>query len=295
MSAYRCQEAEEDYYAVLGLDHDTADAKEIRKAYLRLSLRYHPDKNPGREEAAQAQFVRIGRAYQVLGDPAQRSAYDRRLHSASFRRPTSTRPSAPTAAAGNGGAAHESYSSDSPPPTHGSCHQQQQSDYYYYSYSPPAPQQQHQSQQQQYETYRQAFDATMAGLSEDELRDVVGVAATVGGILGGWLGSHLWQQHPAWRRVGALVGNVVASQAAAAAVQTAHTQSVQRAALEQDRRARLARGEALPEPPPPPPNFLVEAWHQLVQAVTGPLSQQQQGVRFETNPQSSSRHRNETL
>ena len=63
------------HYDVLGVP-PTADAAAIRKAYLRASLRLHPDKNPGREEEAKAEFVQIGRAYETLRDPSTRAAYD---------------------------------------------------------------------------------------------------------------------------------------------------------------------------------------------------------------------------
>ena len=66
------------HYDVLGVPRD-ADPAAVRKAYLRASLRSHPDKNPGREAAAQAEFVRVGQAYRALGDPARRAAYDREL------------------------------------------------------------------------------------------------------------------------------------------------------------------------------------------------------------------------
>ena len=58
------------YYDILGIDDPkNADQASIRKAYLRASLRCHPDKNPGREEEAKAEFVEVGQAYNTLGDP----------------------------------------------------------------------------------------------------------------------------------------------------------------------------------------------------------------------------------
>ena len=48
------------YYEILGVPK-TATPQEIRKAYLKLSLKCHPDKNPNNVEEAQAQFVQIGR------------------------------------------------------------------------------------------------------------------------------------------------------------------------------------------------------------------------------------------
>ena len=53
-----------DYYEVLGVSKD-ADAKEIKKAYRKLAMKYHPDKNPGDKEAEE-KFKEINEAYEVL-------------------------------------------------------------------------------------------------------------------------------------------------------------------------------------------------------------------------------------
>ena len=66
--------AGKDYYKILGVKK-TAKAAEIKKAYRKLSLKYHPDKNPS--EDAAAKFAEISNAYTVLSDPDKRSAYDR--------------------------------------------------------------------------------------------------------------------------------------------------------------------------------------------------------------------------
>ena len=60
-----------DYYKVLGVDRN-ADAAAIKKAYRKLARKYHPDVNPD----AEAQFKEVGEAYDVLGDPEKREAYD---------------------------------------------------------------------------------------------------------------------------------------------------------------------------------------------------------------------------
>ncbi|HZL85937.1 MAG TPA: molecular chaperone DnaJ [Candidatus Krumholzibacteria bacterium] len=64
-----------DYYEQLGVQKD-AGAEDIKKAYRRLALKYHPDRNPG-DAAAEAQFKSVTEAYQVLSDEEKRAAYDR--------------------------------------------------------------------------------------------------------------------------------------------------------------------------------------------------------------------------
>ena len=67
-----------DYYEVLGVSK-SADAKEIKKAYRKLAMKYHPDKNPGNKEAEE-KFKEINEAYEVLSDEEKRSTYDRFGH-----------------------------------------------------------------------------------------------------------------------------------------------------------------------------------------------------------------------
>lgn len=62
-----------DHYTVLGVPSDSNE-EEIRRAYKRLALRYHPDKNPDAD--AEEKFKQIAQAYEVLTDPEKRSIYD---------------------------------------------------------------------------------------------------------------------------------------------------------------------------------------------------------------------------
>ena len=59
-----------DYYDVLGVGK-SADATEIKKAYRKLAMKYHPDKNPGDKEAEE-RFKEINEAYEVLSDETKR-------------------------------------------------------------------------------------------------------------------------------------------------------------------------------------------------------------------------------
>lgn len=69
-----------DYYELLGAARE-ASADELKKAYRKLAVKYHPDKNPG-DAAAEAKFKEISEAYDVLKDPEKRAAYDRYGHAA---------------------------------------------------------------------------------------------------------------------------------------------------------------------------------------------------------------------
>ncbi|WP_331653999.1 molecular chaperone DnaJ [Peptostreptococcus stomatis] len=66
--------ANKDYYAVLGIEK-TADDKELKKAYRKLAMKYHPDKNPDNKEAEE-KFKEVNEAYEVLSDPQKRQIYD---------------------------------------------------------------------------------------------------------------------------------------------------------------------------------------------------------------------------
>ena len=67
-----------DYYEVLGVDK-SASADDIKKAYRKLAVKYHPDKNPG-DKAAEEKFKEAAEAYSVLSDPDKKARYDQFGH-----------------------------------------------------------------------------------------------------------------------------------------------------------------------------------------------------------------------
>ncbi len=70
--------AKRDYYEVLGVAKG-ADAKEIKKAYRKVAMKYHPDKNPG-DKAAEDKFKEAAEAYEILSDDQKKARYDRYGH-----------------------------------------------------------------------------------------------------------------------------------------------------------------------------------------------------------------------
>jgi len=65
----------QDYYQTLGVDKN-ATPQQIKKAYRKLAMKWHPDKNPNNKSEAEAKFKEIGEAYSVLSDEAKRKKYD---------------------------------------------------------------------------------------------------------------------------------------------------------------------------------------------------------------------------
>ena len=76
--------AKRDCYEVLGVERN-AEPDEIKKAYRKLALKYHPDKNPG-DKTAEESFKELGEAYEILSDPQKRALYDQHGHAAFDRR-----------------------------------------------------------------------------------------------------------------------------------------------------------------------------------------------------------------
>lgn len=64
-----------DYYEVLGVEKGSAD-QDIKKAFRRTAMKYHPDRNPD-DKNADEKFKEAQEAYEVLGDPEKKAAYDR--------------------------------------------------------------------------------------------------------------------------------------------------------------------------------------------------------------------------
>src|ERR1700760_900035 len=67
-----------DYYEVLEVERTVSDG-ELKAAYRKMAMKFHPDRNPG-DTAAEEKFKACSEAYQVLSDPNKRAAYDRYGH-----------------------------------------------------------------------------------------------------------------------------------------------------------------------------------------------------------------------
>ncbi|CAE8709507.1 unnamed protein product, partial [Polarella glacialis] len=65
-----------DYYGVLGIPRDATEA-DVKKAYRKEALKWHPDKNPDNKENAEQVFKAVAEAYETLSSPEKRQLYDR--------------------------------------------------------------------------------------------------------------------------------------------------------------------------------------------------------------------------
>ena len=68
-----------DYYQILTVRRDATSTAQIKAAFRKKAMRYHPDHNPGKEAWANKKLQGIIEAYECLSDPARRRLYDRRL------------------------------------------------------------------------------------------------------------------------------------------------------------------------------------------------------------------------
>jgi molecular chaperone DnaJ len=68
------------FYDVLGVER-TADESELKSAFRKLAMKWHPDRNPG-DKSSEVRFKEINEAYEILKDPNKRAAYDRFGHAA---------------------------------------------------------------------------------------------------------------------------------------------------------------------------------------------------------------------
>ena len=210
------------YYDILGVDR-TATAAEIRKKYLKLSLKYHPDKNPNNSEEAKAKFVEIGAAYETLSDPVQRRMYDQELR-------TGGRSS------GHAFSTSQGFSAGG---------------------FPNFSEQQYNS----YRDVFDATVASMS--EEELTAAVGAVtmlASVVGGIVGSRLLSGSSRRSGTAARgssagssalgvAGSMIGSVVASELASSGVRALHQESVERLAYKEECRRAVERGESVPDRP----------------------------------------------
>jgi DnaJ-class molecular chaperone len=232
------------YYDVLEVPRD-ATSKQIRSAYLRLSLQYHPDKNPPeKQDEAKSRFVEIGQAYETLKDDFLRQEYDDELR-------------------------YSSQQSRSRHSTHS------QNEYRYQRRSSPSPPRD--ADDAEYENYADVFDEFMASMSEAELFAAMNAASVVAGVVGGMIGSRLLgggkssagtrgsgSNSTLLHSVGRMAGSYLASEGAKSVVKSVHSQSVAKLEYKRECQIALSRGEPAP---PRPPSLETSAWQRKLQQI----------------------------
>lgn len=236
------------YYDVLEVS-SSADQTTIRKAYLKKSLKYHPDKNPGREDEVKPYFVLVGQAYEALSDPERRRQYDQDL--SSFDRRRRRQP------CDGGGSANADQPAESP---------RTYTDSSYNDCTDPNSS----SSSNAYEMYRDVFDETVASMSEEELAATIGVVSAVAGIVGSFVGSKLLGGNAGARagaargpgtasvassllaQAGSIAGSVIATELAVSSVRAIHQESLERLQYKEECRQAIERGEPIPERPQRP-------------------------------------------
>eukprot|EP00751_Fragilariopsis_kerguelensis_P015839 CAMPEP_0170852332 /NCGR_PEP_ID=MMETSP0734-20130129/11793_1 /TAXON_ID=186038 /ORGANISM="Fragilariopsis kerguelensis, Strain L26-C5" /LENGTH=371 /DNA_ID=CAMNT_0011222677 /DNA_START=40 /DNA_END=1156 /DNA_ORIENTATION=+ len=258
------------YYDILEVDRN-ANSGTIRKAYLKKSLKYHPDKNPNNPEEAKAKFIEIGQAYETLNNSTKRRIYDQELR------------------AGRSGFTGHSNNNNN-----------------YHS-------------TQNYDTYMDAFDATVSGMSEAELAATIGTvtafAAIVGSMIGGAAmggggggggGHHQQQQQrggqgpaPGQTRsagrsmlisAGSIAGGMVASEIAKSSVRALHQDSIKRLSYKEDCRIAVERG--LPKPEPPETSFFGKQLGDAFKTTMSSVKQNFTGGATAAGPEDTTQNKN---
>ena len=204
------------YYDILEVPKD-ASAAVIRKAYLRKSLKYHPDKNPNNLEESKAKFIEIGEANETLSDPTKRRIYDEELRSGRTANPdgfNSSRPSSSFAS----NQAYDNYMDMFDSTVAGMS-----------------------------EAELAATMGTVAALA-GILGSVAG-SKLGGGGGGGGRGTNNVRSSSILSTVGSSLGAMIASEMAAKSVRLLHEDSTKRISYKEDCRIARERGEKLPDPP----------------------------------------------
>ncbi|MGK3744763.1 MAG: curved DNA-binding protein CbpA [Bacillariaceae sp.] len=203
------------YYDILEVPKD-ATAAIIRKAYLRKSLKYHPDKNPNNLEESKAKFIEIGEANETLSDPTKRRIYDEELRSGRTSNPdgfSSSRPSSSFAS----NQAYDNYMDMFDSTVAGMS-----------------------------EAELAATMGTVAALA-GILGSVAG--SKLGGGGGGGRGANNNARSSILSSVGSSLGAMIASEMATKSVRLLHEDSTKRISYKEDCRIARERGEKLPDPP----------------------------------------------